>query len=108
MIFSNLFPIDKMFLDGSYYNYSNKNGSVTFTEFKARDFEMMKRRFESYRKKTGNTDTIMYRLFKKDPITFWRWGKYFISKRYQLPYKDWSEIKAIRGEIENKTGYQDF
>ena len=108
IIFSNLLPIDKVFLDGSYYSYSNRDGSVTFTEIKARDFEMMKRKFEAYRQKTGNADTVMYKLFKRNPLTCWRWGKYFLSKRYKLPYKDWSEIEAIRGEIENKTGFQDF
>lgn len=108
IIFSNFLPMDRAFLDGSNYSYSNKDGSVTFTEFKGRDFEMMKRKVESYSQKTGNTDTTIYRLFKRNPLTFWRWGNYFISKRYRLPYKDWSEIKAIRGEIENKTGFQDF
>lgn len=109
IIFSNILPVDKMFSDGSYYRYSNIDGSVTFAQFKTRDFEMMKRRFESFTKTNKNMDTIIYRLFKKNPLAFWRWGQYFFSKRYKLPFKDWDEIKAIRGrELKNKTGFQDF
>jgi len=108
IIVSNILPLDKLFSDGSYYRYSNGDGSVTFMEFKARDFEMMKRRFESY-KTTKNIDSKIYRLFKKNPFAFWRWGRYFIGKRYKLPYKEWTEIEAIRvNKLENKTGFQDF
>ena len=109
ILFLNMLPIDKLFSDGSYYRYSNNNGSVTFIEFKARDFEMMNRWFQSYRQVHPEADSIMYRLFKKNPLAFWRWRQYCWGKRYKLPYKSWSEIKFVRGkDPENKTGFQDF
>jgi hypothetical protein len=109
IFFLNIVPLDKLFADGSYYRYSNSNGSMTFVEYKSRDFEMMNRRFESYRKEKSNHDTTLYRLFKKNPLAFWRWGQYFFSKRYRLPYKAWAEIKSVRGaDPENKSGFQDF
>jgi hypothetical protein len=109
IVFSNILPLDKMFSNGSFYRYSNNDGSVTFAEFKTRDFEMMNRRFESHKTMTKNDNDTIYRLFKKNPFAFWRWGQYFFDKRYKLTYKDWSEIKAVRGnELENKTGFQDF
>ncbi len=55
-------------------------------------------------------DTVMYRLFWKNPLTFWRWRDYvFNNEKYNFPYKSWIEIKKHRRihQAENST-FQDF
>jgi hypothetical protein len=59
-------------------------------------------------KSSLNEKDTLYRLFKRNPIKIWQWGDYLFSKKYYLPYKNWNEIKQIRGYINHKSGYQDF
>lgn len=106
----NIPPIKYIFSlaeDGKYFRYNNNSGSFTFTEFKARDYEMMERRLQNFMKK-GNSETTVYRLFGKSVWRVWRWGDYFFDDRYKLPYMSWEKISRSRGELELKTGSQDF
>lgn len=102
VILSNLPPLKpyfRFFLDENHYRYSNETGSFTFVEFKAHDIKMMNRRFDRYKSTSPAAhDTIVYRLFKKNPLSFWRWSGYMFDSRYKLPYKSWDEIKKVRGE----------
>lgn len=57
-----------------------------------------------------NADTVMYRLFWKNPLCFWQWREYFNKDmKYQFPYKNWKEIETKRPKdfILNKN-YQTF
>lgn len=103
IILSNMSPFVwffKNFVDERHYRYSNYNGSNTFTEFKSRNFEMMKSVHRSCLLSHPNQkDRNIYRLFSKNPLAFWRWRLYLFDERYRLPYKDWKEIKKRR-EIE--------
>jgi hypothetical protein len=102
IILSNIPPFYNffnLFLDERHYLYSNYNGSLTFSEFMSRDFEMFKRRHEGCNLVRPNLkDKQIYRLFSKKPLAFWRWGRYFFGERYKLPYKDFEEIKKLEKE----------
>ena len=54
-------------------------------------------------------DTVVYRLFWKNPLAFWRWAEYFNDKRYDLPYKSWESIRKKRGyDIKYSNKWQEF
>ncbi|MCZ2458284.1 MAG: hypothetical protein LC128_01545 [Chitinophagales bacterium] len=115
MIISNLPPLKGVFgliLDDDYYRYSNGDGSLTFSEipFKGRLYNLSPIVPKSFIQTHPNTnDTLVYRLFWKNPLYFWRWGEYFYDKRYELPYKSWHEIRKKRGyDLKNSNNWQDF
>ncbi len=107
---SNISPVHEIFSlfgDSDHFKYSNANGEFTFVEFKGRDTVMLKKVFNLYSEKTN--DTILYRLFSKNPLAFWRIKKYFTDPKYNLPYKNWDEIKSKRTyELKNSNNWQDF
>ena len=45
-----------------------------------------------------NADTVIYRLFYKNPFKFWHWYEYLFTKdhKFDFPYKSWQEIYAKR------------
>lgn len=90
-------------------SYSNYKGSFTFEErnFQNRDFMMCLKKFDEF-KKTNNSDTILYRICVKKGSHFWNYADYLFKEKYRLPYMNWEEIEVRRGELENKTGFQDF
>ena len=109
IIVYNIYPfvwLFKNFVDERHYRYSNYNGSNTFTEFMSRNFEMMKSVHKNCLLNHPKKDKNIYRLFKKNPLAFWRWRLYFFDERYKLPYKDWEEIKKVRAKekVTEKTG----
>lgn len=65
----------------------------------------------SLRNEFPNADTTVYRIFMKNPLTFWRWRYYIIGdEKYDFPYKNWREIKAIRNEhkLKENSSFQEF
>lgn len=92
-----IYYLFKIFLDERHYRYSNYNGSLTFSEFMSRGFEMLEYRYESCKLARPNQkDKQIYRLFTKNPLALWRWRLYFFDEWYKLPYKDFVVIKEIR------------
>jgi len=89
--------------------YSNFSGSFTFWEmnFKERDFQMCKRRFEAY-KTVNKVDTVLYRLCARNYWKFWNYKSYLFSEKFKLPFISWKEVEQRRGPVELKTGFQDF
>jgi hypothetical protein len=58
-----------------------------------------------------NADTIVYRIFWKNPFTFWRWGYYLIGdEKYNFPYKNWDEIGKRRATYKTnvRSSFQEF
>ncbi len=112
MLISNFPPIKSVisfFTDENHYRYSNEEGLFTFVEFKSRDQAMMLRKFESFKIEHPEKSTMVYRLFWKNPVAFWRWGEYYYDKRYNLPYLSWKEIRKKRGyDLKYSTNWQDF
>lgn len=110
---SNIPPVHTLFsffLDSQHYRYSNYNGDFTFIEFKGHDTNMMYRRFNYYKnEQLEKTDKTLYRIFRKNPLTFWRWIDYFYDRRYNFPYKSWKGIRRIRGyRLKHSNNLQDF
>lgn len=95
-------------LNDNFYKYSNADGTVTRYEIFYQGREMSKEypkdifKLSNFTNNYPNsTDTILYRLFKSNPLHFWRWGEYIFSWRFSLPYKNWDKIKLRR-----KQGFQ--
>lgn len=111
VILSNISPIHNifsLFLDINHSKYSNATGEFTFIEeWKGRDIAMMNRWHENF-KKTEKKDTILYRLFTKNPLAFWRIKSFFTDSKYQLPYENWEEIERRRGKIKDLGRFQNF
>lgn len=91
------------------YEYSNSNGSLTFEAMpsKGRDLGMLQAKLK-HCEVSGNVDTTVYRLFKKQYWKIWLWMDYRYSDYYNFPYKSWNVISKTRGEIRNKSSCQDF
>jgi hypothetical protein len=112
-------PITKEFagINRGYYRYSNLAGTLTRYEVLSqnriisqeyvRDIGSSERFRNQY---PGTNDTTIYRLFKINPLKFWRWGEYIFNWRYRLPYTDWKKIEARRGHgiLKYSNSFQEF
>lgn len=99
ILLCNLPPIKIVFkstIDVNHYKYSNISASCNMIEdvWKGGQFEGM--HTVPLECRAHGTDSVMYRLFKKDIFCFWRWLEYAIDKRYLVPYKSWDEIEKNR------------
>jgi hypothetical protein len=109
IITSNFPPFSVIFsLFNGPYRYSNADGTFTFQEIWLRDYDNMMRVYEHERPGFKLKDKRVYRLFRKNPLVFWRWRAYFIDKRYGLPFKDWDEIKRLRDKKQSQRFFGDF
>ncbi len=119
LLLSNIPPIYNilhLIIDEDHYCYSNGDGSMTCRDDIFKSAGMCK--FDSvsinkslilYKNRFGKSvSTKFYRLFWRNPLCFWRWREYFTEERYKMPYRDWEEIKKIRGENFQKTNFQAF
>ena len=101
-ILSNYAPLNLIFhtfTNEGYYQYSNYNGSNTIEEgvHKGYGLALMKRLHQAWINENPQApDKKLYRIFWKNPLAFWRWKGYFKDERYELPFKDWNEIKMLR------------
>ena len=110
-----------------YYAYSNGDGTWTGggTSFKEKPYpnimtlsttEIDSRVYGAkpvgveLRELYPNADTIIYRLFWKNPLVFWHWWQYIgMDHRYDFPYKSWEEIQARRPPNFRRSGkWQQF
>jgi hypothetical protein len=63
------------------------------------------------RRDYANADTVVYRLFWKNPLCFWRWYAYLTNgmESVNFPYKSWDEIKKRRPKnFKRMEKWQDF
>lgn len=104
LLAANFTPLNWLFkisVDADRYCYSNLSGTVTVMEnrFKNRaisNFGQFSQVKPECRVPGFESDTLMYRLFSKQPLAFWRWKEYLTDERYQLPYASWEEVKERR------------
>ncbi len=113
IFFSNIPPfksILSVYLNDGWYRYSNADGSYTFIDNPISNSNYSLKKIIPVTCRVHNSsDTIMYRLFYKNPLKFWNWGEYFYSKKYNLEYMNWGRIKKKRGyTIENSNNCQQF
>lgn len=77
------------------YKFSNASGSFTVTNTATTKMTGINSAFQEYIKINHPPfrDTVLYRIFSKNPLAFWRWSSYLFDERHKLPYKSWDEIK---------------
>jgi hypothetical protein len=108
IILSNLPPL-RLFYKENDCRYSNGDGLFTYAEWNTEgdNFEECKYKFQDFKsKKLG--DTVLYRVSSMNILHYWDYGKYLFAEKYRTPFRSWNEIKAIRGPIINKSGFQHF
>ena len=79
----------ELWIDYNHYKYSNGDGSWRITENLFMNDRFHFRRSlntQKFLERYPGADTIVYRNFTKNPLAFWRYGKYFFDRRYTLPY----------------------
>ena len=91
-------------INQGYYRYSNLTGTLTKIEIfiqgrvMSRDYALGRGDWKRFKEENnGSNDTLTYRLFKINPLKFWRWGEYIFNWRYRLPYANWADIEKRRG-----------
>jgi hypothetical protein len=83
-------------MDLHHYKFSNASGSFTVTNTSTTKMTGINSAFQEYVKikHPAPKDTVLYRIFSKNPLAFWRWNSYLFDERHKLPYKSWDEIKT--------------
>lgn len=92
-------------------SFSNADGTFTATEYlkKGDDYDLIKRRFELFKNHVRKNETsyvgrdtaVLYRLDPMRVWQIWNYGEFLFNDKYSLPYKNWEEIRQIRGSKGN-------
>lgn len=97
-------------IDAKSFRYSNGNASFTIIEhidiMHGWMDEWVVRGFIEAKRPTQQNMEI-FRLYKINPLYFWRW-RYYISVSRKFRYKSWEDIKNNRVPFEGKSRYQHF
>ena len=74
-------------------DYSSASGGFRDDEIPlmACNYDGIERRFISYKQEHPN-DTVLYRLYRINPIMFWEWGDMVTKPKYRLPYLNPKDI----------------
>ncbi len=114
LVLSNIPPlrfIYKVAFDKTFYKYSNADASFTVQDYLGKEHSgiySIRSGFSNYLQKYPSTkNKILYRLFWRNPLCFWRWAEYIFVDEYKLPYKNWQEIEKVRLPYKSNK-YQDF
>ncbi|UPZ34615.1 hypothetical protein MUB18_10890 [Sphingobacterium sp. PCS056] len=96
--------------DGDLFKYSNANASFTLHEifdfkFSPISQRLIDRYITEFHPDTKNEQ--VYRLYRINPLCFWRWSHYLITSR-DFDYKSWKEIEPNRVPYNPENRYQDF
>lgn len=108
ILLSNLPPIKYFFnwiVDETHYEYASASGNFKVIDRSGNNITAIKKGFKESLKKENliTEDTILYRLFWKNPAAFWRYRSYFDKndERYKLPYKSKEDIEKKKNNIQN-------
>jgi hypothetical protein len=76
-----------------WYSFENREGtySTSIMPAKGLDEEWMYLSYAHWRIEQGkseDTDTILYRTFKRDYLKFWKWSEYMTNDLYEYPFKE--------------------
>lgn len=92
------------------FRYSNSNASFTREEsFGFKDPYLTDWSINRFIEETNpsDEDKQVFRLYKINPLCFWRWHYYiFISRDYK--YKSWDDIEPNRVPYDPENMWQDF
>ncbi len=100
-------------IDSYHYRYCNYSGSFTFTDQGHYEASHLKDALTSCLKENAPLlakpitakDRVVYRLFWRNPICFWRWYDYCVNPAYKLPYISWAEVEARRKQLGTRNLY---
>ena len=100
-----------LMMDGNNpFKYSNLNASFTQQEsFAFKDSYLTNWSINRFIEEThpSNENKQVYRLYKINPVCFWRWS-YYISISRNYKYKSWNEIEKNRVPYNPENMWQDF
>ncbi|MFD1164496.1 hypothetical protein ACFQ2C_02645 [Sphingobacterium daejeonense] len=100
-----------LMMDGNNpFKYSNSNASFTQQEsFAFKDPYLTYWSINRFIEEThpSNENKQVYRLYKINPVCFWRWS-YYISISRNYKYKSWNEIEKNRVPYNQENMWQDF
>ena len=96
--------------DGDVFKYSNADASFTWDDtfgFKASPISqwLIDRYIAEFHPEKKNQQ--VYRLYRINPLCFWRWSHYLITSR-DYEYKSWKEIESNRVPYNPENRYQAF
>jgi len=97
-------------IDGDHFRYANNNASFTSVEYidsfsPWMDKWVMWFFIEDQRPTSQNME--VFRLYKINPLCFWRW-RYYIGISRHFGYKSWKDIKPNRVPYDPENHWQDF
>lgn len=100
-------------IDNDHYRYCNYSGSFTsidpghYEESHVRDAlaSCLKLNAPLLTKPIKAQDRVVYRLFWRNPLCFWRWYDYCVNPAYALPYIRWSGVEKRRKQAGLKYTY---
>jgi hypothetical protein len=96
--------------DGDLFKYSNANASFTLHEiFDFKFSPISQRLIDRYIAEfhPDKKNQQVYRLYRINPLCFWRWSHYLITSR-DYEYRSWKEIEPNRVPYDPENRYQDF
>ncbi|MEJ5148773.1 hypothetical protein [Sphingobacterium sp. MYb388] len=113
VFFSNIPPLRYLFdwiVDETHYEYANASGSFYVIDRVGNNISGVKAGFKKSMEQENllNKDTVLFRLFWKNPLAFWRYYSYFDKndERYKLTYMNKDQIeermKNITYNLKNK------
>jgi len=100
-----------LMIDGNNpFRYSNSNASFTREEsFEFKDSYLTNWSINRFIEETkpSDEDKQVFRLYKINPLCFWRWS-YYISISRDYKYKSWDDIGLNRVPYDPENMWQDF
>lgn len=111
---SNIPPLKYFFnwiVDETHYEYTSSSGNFNVIDRSGNNIAAIEKGFKESLKNKNLTseDTILYRLFWKNPMAFWRYSSYFDKnhERYKLPYKSKEDIERRKNNIQSGKNWQE-
>jgi hypothetical protein len=83
-------PWGRFYFDfGHCYGYSTLHGdfyAFAYENMAPKSADVMSSFEQFKREHPESPDTVLFRLFRREPLHVWNWGLYFMHPKYDLPY----------------------
>ncbi|AZB25157.1 MULTISPECIES: hypothetical protein [Bacteroidota] len=97
-------------IDGDHFRYSNANAAFTGIEY-IDIFAPWMSKWTTYGfiydTRPEMTNMEIFRLYRINPLCFWRW-RYYLTVSRHFAYRDWEKIEPNRVPFEPSNRWQDF
>ncbi|GGC22208.1 hypothetical protein GCM10011386_12670 [Parapedobacter defluvii] len=97
-------------IDNDHFKYSNADASFTVHEtfgFKNPRLSQQSIKFFIEEMKPTPENQKVYRLYRINPLCFWRWS-YYLFQSVDFEYKSWKEIEPNRVPYDPENRWQHF